>query len=77
MRWRLILEEYSPKLIYIQGSKNIAVDTLSRLDIVDTPNPVKNNIKSINEHYGIEDEEILHPTNHQTIIKNQNKIKNR
>ena len=30
MRWRLILEEYGPKLIYIQGSKNIAVDVLSR-----------------------------------------------
>ena len=42
MRWRLILEEYSPELIYIQGSKNIAADALSRLDIVDTPNPVKN-----------------------------------
>ena len=51
MQWRLILEEYSPELIYIQGSKNIAADALSRLDIVDTPNPVKNNFKSINEHY--------------------------
>ena len=40
MRWRLILEEYSPELIYIQGSKNIAADALRRLDIVDTPNPV-------------------------------------
>ena len=46
MRWRLILEEYSPELIYIQGSKNSAADALSRLDIVDTPNPVNNNIKS-------------------------------
>ena len=52
LRWRLILEEYSPKLIYIQGSKNISADVLSRLDIVDTPNPVKNNIKFVNEHYG-------------------------
>ena len=26
------------------GSKNIAADALSRLDIVDTPNPVKNNL---------------------------------
>ena len=45
----LILEEYSPELIYIQGSKNITADALSKLDIVDTPNPVENNIKSVNE----------------------------
>ena len=29
MQWRRILEEYSPELIYIQGSKNIAADALS------------------------------------------------
>ena len=34
MQWRLIFEEYSPELIYIQGSKNIAADVLSRLDIM-------------------------------------------
>ena len=30
MQWRLFLEEYNPKVIYIQGSKNIATDALSR-----------------------------------------------
>ena len=75
MRWRLILEEYSPELIYIQGSKNIAADALSRLDIVDTTNPVKNNIKSVNEHYGLEDEDISHPTNYITIMQYQQKDK--
>ena len=49
MQWILILEEYSPELIYIQGSKNITADILSRENIVDTPNPVKNHIKPINE----------------------------
>ena len=44
MQWRFILEEYIPELIYIQGSKNIVADVFSRLDMVDTPNPVKNNI---------------------------------
>ena len=52
MQWRLILEEYCPELFYIQGSKNVSADTLSRLNIVYTPNPVKNNIKSVNKHYG-------------------------
>ena len=28
MQWRLILEEYNPELIYIQGYKNIAADAL-------------------------------------------------
>ena len=77
MWWRLILEEYSnsPELIYIQGSKNITADAVSRLDIVNTPNTVENNIKSVNEHYGLEDEDISHPTNHKTIMRNQQKDK--
>ena len=37
-------------MIYIQGSKNIAADALSRLYIADTPNSVNINIKSINNH---------------------------
>ena len=31
LRWRLYLEEFSPKLEYIQGEKNVVADTLSRL----------------------------------------------
>ena len=69
MHWRLILEEYDPGLIYIQGTINVTADVLSRLDIVDIPNPVKNNDKSVNEHYGLEDEDILHPTNYKTIMR--------
>ena len=61
---------YSPELIYVQGFENIAADAWSRLDIVDTPNPVKNNIKSINTHYGLEDEGISHLTNYNTIMQN-------
>ena len=38
---RLIIEEYSPELINIRGSKNIAAGAFSRLDKVDTPNLVK------------------------------------
>ena len=32
MRWRLILEEYGPELIYSKGSTNIVADALSRLE---------------------------------------------
>ena len=50
MRWRLILEESNPELIYTQGSKNITADASSRLDIVDFHNPIKPNISSLAEH---------------------------
>ena len=53
-------------MIYIQGLVNIAADTL-------THNPVKNNIKSIKERYGLDDEDIPHPTNYKTIMQNQQK----
>ena len=36
---------------------------------------MKNNIKSINEHYGLEDEDMSHPINYKTIIQNQQKDK--
>jgi hypothetical protein len=32
MRWRLILEEFGPELIYLPGEENIVADALSRLD---------------------------------------------
>ena len=39
MRWRLLLEEFGPKIVYIKGPKNVVADALSRLpkkgDIVD------------------------------------------
>ena len=31
MRWRLIIEEYGPKLTYIKGENNIIADALSRM----------------------------------------------
>ncbi len=31
MRWRLLIEEFGPELIYIKGEHNIAADALSRL----------------------------------------------
>jgi len=34
LRWRLVLEEYSPELRYIQGHHNVVPDALSRLPMV-------------------------------------------
>lgn len=36
-RWRLIVEEYGPKLEYIKGCKNVVADTLSRYPRKDEP----------------------------------------
>ena len=71
MIWSLILEEYNPELIYIQGSNTIAADTLSRLDIVDTNSPIKLNISSLAEHLSLEKEDVLHPVNYKTIMQYQ------
>lgn len=38
MRWRLIIEEFGPELIYLQGKKNIVADALSRIDTNDQMN---------------------------------------
>ena len=72
MRWRLILEEYNPELTYIQDYKTIAAGALSRLDIVDTNNPIKVNMSSLAEHFSIEKEDVLHPVNYKTMRYQQN-----
>jgi len=35
MRWRLLLEEFGPKLTHLKGTNNIIADALSRLDIAE------------------------------------------
>ena len=32
MRWRLLLEEYGPEIVYIKGMHNTVADAISRLD---------------------------------------------
>ena len=40
-RWRLLLEEYHPKVVHIAGLENDAADALSRLDITDKANDAR------------------------------------
>ena len=40
-RWRLLLEEYNPKVVHIAGVDNDAADALSRLDILDKANDAR------------------------------------
>ena len=70
MRWRSILKELSPKLIYMKGSKNIVSDALSRLDKIDyrnksttnsNNNKVEPTLESLSEHFALNKEDIFHP----------------
>ena len=44
-RWRLILEEYGPQIVYIKGVDNIVADVISRLDYDESINT-----RNINVH---------------------------
>ena len=84
MRWRLIIEEFSPALFYIKGSNNIVADALSRLDKIDYPNKSSNESKnnkveptleSLSENFALNKEDVLHPTSFKTIMRFQQKDK--
>ena len=72
IRWRLILEEYNPELIYIKGNKNIVADALSRMEMLDSAES-----KSIEHHmaeyYGTDKlPETLYPVSFKTITTSNN-----
>ena len=35
IRWRLLLEEYNPKVVHVKGANNDVTNTLSILDLID------------------------------------------
>ena len=86
MRRRLILEDFSPELIYIKGNKNIVADALSRLDNIDNlnksstetnnnNNKVESTIESVSENFALNNEDVLYPTSFKTILRFQWKDK--
>ena len=78
MRWRLTLEEFSPELIYIKGSKNIVADTFSRLDDINNKNndnKVVPTLESLIEKVALNNEDVLHPTSYKTFMRFQQKDK--
>ncbi len=40
-RWRFILKEYGPEIVYIKGIHNTVADAISRLEYVSSDNPDK------------------------------------
>lgn len=56
MRWRLLIEEFGPELIYIKGEKNIVAGALSRLPKEESPELELQTFKEVayttqNKHY--------------------------
>jgi hypothetical protein len=69
MRWRLVLEEYGPELIYIKGESNVVADALSRLEIDD-----KREIFNLSKSFGFDDSDLpatAYPLRYCNIAKPQ------
>jgi RNase H-like domain found in reverse transcriptase len=55
-RWRLIVEEYGPKIIYLEGKKNVVADFLSRHPMAEK---TVNEVKFFDSIFQLEDEAIF------------------
>ena len=78
MRWRLILEEYGPELIYVKGENNVVADALSRLNLI-TNTTLSPDLDKMAEHFGLDDEDLpadAFPLQYKMIARKQNKDKN-
>lgn len=50
LRWRMVLEEYGPELIYIKGPDNVVADALSRLELIPETTPENQQLTPIVGH---------------------------
>ena len=75
MRWRLIIEEFSPELVYIQGEINIVADALSRLEIIDDVDYNLSDTQNLDTFYAdlfdLSDNDIVNPITYKNIMVNQ------
>ena len=83
LQWRLILEEYGPELKYIQGTKNIVANLLSRLDISDSKvsATTHEDVNCMSEMFALEPNEIpfphdTYPLSYAILQQEQQKDKN-
>ena len=70
MRWRLILEEYGPELVYVRGETNVVADALSRLGKDEKPFTEAN----FAEYFGGDElPESVFPLTYKYIMRHQRK----
>ena len=79
MCWRLIIEEYSPELIYLKGEINIVTDAVSRLNI-DTSKCTSNihtcDLLYLTEYFALDDDDLsddIFPLQYKLIAQHQTK----
>ena len=61
LRWRMVLEEYGPELIYIKGQDNVVADALLRLDLIpddESPPSKEHDDVTINDYMNIHRDEL-------------------
>ena len=75
MRWRLILEEYGPELVYIKGERNVVADALSRLPMkVSKSSETHETLACLAESFGMDEDELpddAYPLSFKRIAKGQ------
>jgi hypothetical protein len=77
MRWRLYIEEYSPDLQYSKDTQNVVADTLSCLEIEETPfEDTQETFLGLMECFAKKaDTDEFHPLNNQQLKNAQDKDK--
>src|SRR5210317_352670 len=74
MRWRLLLEEFGPELIYLKGEKNIVADALSRLPMEEEDTNEINTFETMALYNAetVKDKKVeYYPLRFKTILKHQ------
>ena len=51
MRWRLLIEEFSPEIIYLPGVNNVVADCLSRIKYKDNDNITDHFEEEVNAYW--------------------------
>jgi Integrase zinc binding domain len=78
MRWRLILEEYGPEILYLPGSKNIVADALSRLNFTSHDKDVMHSQLATAELFGQTKDDLpatIYPLNYSVLQREQQQDK--
>jgi hypothetical protein len=76
MRWRLILKEYGPELLYVKGENNVVADALSRLPLISSES--SQDINYLADHFALHNNDLpddIYPLQYSLIQKCQQKDK--